>query len=476
MLWIILLARALVLGLFILYGPFSLGPDEAQYWTWSQALSYGYYSKPPGIAWQIFSTSSIFGNNEFGVRFSALIIGTLLPFALYWAALKAGFGKKVAFWAGLTMALVPVDIIGSILALTDGGMLLFWTLAMGLFLAALYQEKSPSPWALGGLVAVGALFKWPIYILMGIMLVYSLIFFPQWKKEMLKTTAISFLGLIPSLIWNLSHRFATFRHVGATLVGGHDDVNASKANFLDFLGAQGALLSPLLFIFFWWAIYRMLKRERPFSHTLFFLFVVSMTLLVPLFMSLFEKMQGNWADFIFPSAVLLTVEDLLHRKWKGWLIASIALSAVLSFGFLSIAGQVPFKKNPFKNTLGWRNLGKALEKVGYNPEKETLMGETYQMASLLSFYGPEQKRAYFVNLSGRRHNQFDFWSPLEKDPRKEGIFVASDVALEPLESKLKTTFSTVEYLGEEPLWGSERKAYLFRVKGYTPGVEDVGLF
>ncbi len=118
----------------------------------------------------------------------------------------------------------------------------------------------------------------------------------------------------------------------------------------------------------------------------------------------------------------------------------------------------------------------ALESVDYDPEKQTLIGETYQMASLLSFYGPGQKRGYFVNLSGRRHNQFDYWSPLENDPRKEGIFVASDVALDPLEGKLKSRFSDVEYLGEKPLWNDDRKAYLFRVKGYTPKVENVGLF
>ena len=27
--------------------------DEAQYWTWSRALDFGYFSKPPMIAWVI---------------------------------------------------------------------------------------------------------------------------------------------------------------------------------------------------------------------------------------------------------------------------------------------------------------------------------------------------------------------------------------------------------------------------------------
>ena len=275
MLWIILVVRAVFLAFFIIGGPFSLGPDEAQYWTWSQDLSYGYYSKPPGIAWQIFLTTSMFGNTEWGIRVSALIIGTLLPIALYWAALKGGFGRRVAFWSGLTMALVPIDIIGSILALTDGGMLLFWTLAMGLFLGALHTDKSPSPWALGGFIAVGALFKWPIYILMGVILAYTLLCLPTWRKDVLKAGAISLLGFIPPFAWNLFHGFPTFRHVASTLVGGHDDPNASKANFLDFLGAQAALFLPPYFYLFLVGDLSGVKERKAFCpHPLLPLFIV----------------------------------------------------------------------------------------------------------------------------------------------------------------------------------------------------------
>ena len=32
-----------------------LGPDEGQYWFWSQAPAFGYFSKPPMIAWVIFT-------------------------------------------------------------------------------------------------------------------------------------------------------------------------------------------------------------------------------------------------------------------------------------------------------------------------------------------------------------------------------------------------------------------------------------
>ncbi|MDD3530970.1 MAG: hypothetical protein PHS77_13950, partial [Gallionellaceae bacterium] len=38
--------------------------DEAQYWTWSLAPAWGYYSKPPMVAWAIWLGTSIFGDGE----------------------------------------------------------------------------------------------------------------------------------------------------------------------------------------------------------------------------------------------------------------------------------------------------------------------------------------------------------------------------------------------------------------------------
>ncbi len=58
--------------------------DEAQYWTWSQALAWGYFSKPPMIAAVIAATTSVCGDGELCVKSGALL---LYPFTtmLIWA-------------------------------------------------------------------------------------------------------------------------------------------------------------------------------------------------------------------------------------------------------------------------------------------------------------------------------------------------------------------------------------------------------
>ena len=42
--------------------------DEAQYWAWGQEPAFGYYTKPPLIAWIIGATTSLCGDAPFCVR------------------------------------------------------------------------------------------------------------------------------------------------------------------------------------------------------------------------------------------------------------------------------------------------------------------------------------------------------------------------------------------------------------------------
>jgi 4-amino-4-deoxy-L-arabinose transferase-like glycosyltransferase len=79
----ILFIKAAAIACLIVYGNIGLVPDEAQYWTWSKALDLGYYSKPPGIAWQIWLGTFFFGDTEFGVRFMSLVFSFAQSIAIF---------------------------------------------------------------------------------------------------------------------------------------------------------------------------------------------------------------------------------------------------------------------------------------------------------------------------------------------------------------------------------------------------------
>src|SRR5881392_4243130 len=58
--------------------------DEAYYWMWSERLAPAYFSKGPGVAFAIRASTTIFGTNEFGVRFFSPLLGAGTSLLLFY--------------------------------------------------------------------------------------------------------------------------------------------------------------------------------------------------------------------------------------------------------------------------------------------------------------------------------------------------------------------------------------------------------
>jgi 4-amino-4-deoxy-L-arabinose transferase-like glycosyltransferase len=430
-----------------------LAPDEAQYWTWSQALDWGYYSKPPAIAWQIHATTFLFGNTELGVRAGALIIGFLIPLFIYFLGRRAGLNEQKSFWAGLLAAFSPWGVFLSMMATTDPGVILFITLAT-------FAVISGPKYILAGVaIFFGALFKWTAFAFWPFVFIF-LIFFPHLRKRnLLVGLFISLLALLPTLYWNGSHEWATFKHVaGSPSKGG---------NFFDFLGAQAATLSPLLFILLIFGLYKMYRRSP--SWGLLFCAALPTGVALYLILALFSKMQPNWAVYLYPTAFIVIAWAFSYRWLKiGFVVSLLTVIVILLLPFLPL----PYKLNPFRQNVGWKNLKSVLLQAGFK-EGDSLFADKYQTTSLLSFYGPSQKRAYFLNLHGRRKNQFSYWEqPLKgatgffvvaENMKEEAISWHKDHYLE----LLPEYFAEVEYLGAYPLYSVEKYALLFKCDNYN---------
>lgn len=432
----ILFVKALVLLLIILYAGIGLGPDEAQYWTWSQALDWGYYSKPPGIAWQIWLGTQWFGQSEVGVRSLSILLAIVQACLVYQLALSSGLLSRAAFWCGLSMALSPLGIAGSFFAITDIGFLLCWTGASLIMVSALQQKQEPHPLKIGGWIMVGALFKWPIYLFWLFVMCCRHWYFPtQKKRNLLGGILLSLAGLLPSVWWNWSHDWATFRHVFATLQGGSG--HRASGNAGEFLGSQALLISPILFILFVWAFWDWFRQRQRLSPPLFFCgFVTFVSLGLITVASFFQKVQGNWITFAYPTGFVIFAWNVFqeHPKRVLWAKIGIGFSLLLTFlifflpFFYSIPGLTSYapsyRMNPFKHNLGWASLPHVLTQHGYDPNQNFLFSDKYQTTSILSFYGPDHKRAYFLNIHGIRNNQFSYWPSLQAERQNQtGYFV-----------------------------------------------------
>ena len=68
---LVIAALTFMRGIFAAVTP--LRVDEAYYWTWSKESVISYLDHPPMISWCVYFGTSIFGDTNFGVRFSGLV-------------------------------------------------------------------------------------------------------------------------------------------------------------------------------------------------------------------------------------------------------------------------------------------------------------------------------------------------------------------------------------------------------------------
>ncbi|CDR34425.1 ArnT family glycosyltransferase [Criblamydia sequanensis] len=482
--------KTLILSLFIIWGSVGLGPDEAQYFAWSQHLDIGYYSKPPAISWIIFLGTSLFGKTEFGVRFPSLLLGFCLPFIVFRLSNRAGFEDKVSYLASLIMMLTPFGIAASFLAITDVGMIFFFTLALIPLIEALHKNETPNYLKIGFLIALGAQFKWTIYFFwpIALLLLFS---HPNFRHNFLKGFCLSLVGLIPSFTWNFIHNFPTLKHVGQQVINFNDGekVLYYKGNALEFIGSQAALFSPVFFGLLLLAMFSYFrKKENLPEEKKFFLIITILFYGGFLLASFFKKIQGNWIDIVYPIAVisiaLLIQERRSYKLFKVGLLSSISLTALV-FAIPTLQENntlnLPFSVNVFRQNVGLKNLKTALTESGYKPQDHFLVSHKYQTSSQLHFYAPEQKRPYFLNLDNLRYNQFSFWPSLKEEQlHKNGFFIlienekAAPQVMNEISTKkeqLLPFFKSVIYQGCKTLFSCEgkdvKRMHLFFLEDYT---------
>src|SRR5688500_9583488 len=77
--------------------------DEAQYWSWSLEPAFGYYSKPPLIAWIIGAATAVCGTSEFCIRLPAPLFHTATALVIYAIGWRL-YGQSAGVWSALAFA------------------------------------------------------------------------------------------------------------------------------------------------------------------------------------------------------------------------------------------------------------------------------------------------------------------------------------------------------------------------------------
>lgn len=353
--------------------------DEAYYWGWAQAPAWGYFSKPPMIAWLIAATTAVFGDGLLGVKAGAFLVyplTTLLVFAIGRRLfdVRVGFGSAVVFFT------LPAVSLSDLVISTDVLLFFFWALALWAFIRAL-ETDAWRHWLLGGLAGgLGLLTKYTM-ILFPLAALLVLAVTPAWRNRLREPRLYAAMGLallvfLPNLAWNLRHGFPTFRHTA-------DIANLDSAGYHwlwlgEFLAAQAAVFGPVLFAVLAglavrgpaWADPR---RRLLLVFALVFLGVIALQ-------ALLGGANANWAAPAFVSASVLVVAALVERpRWLAVALGvNLALMATLYHytDAMDAAGvELTADNDPYKRARGWQRLAEAARPLVRAHRGLPLMGE-----------------------------------------------------------------------------------------------------
>jgi 4-amino-4-deoxy-L-arabinose transferase-like glycosyltransferase len=357
-----------------------LYPDESQYWVWSWTFDWGYFSKPPLIAWMIGLSTSALGDTDFAIRLPSLLFHAA---GAVFLLLSAHYLKKG--WAGVLAALIYLSMPGVGLSAgvisTDALLLPIW--AGALYLVLRLRDGSDdwaSAIALGILTGLAFLAKYAaIYFLVGTGL--ALLLDPPTRRALVSMKGVVALALMmviwaPNLMWNSAHDFATVQHTAANANWQGNLFNFEE--LLDFLGGQLGVFGLLLFPLLVTAIVQAWRNwsDPDFAIDRFLSLYCAPVLLVVFVQAFISRAHANWAASAYVAGTLLVLMFLLRgRPWRRHIImASVAI------GFSASIVMAVVSINP--GLVGGMNAARGLRHLQSWPQTAEALAEA------------EQERAY----------------------------------------------------------------------------------
>jgi len=428
LIFLVFLFLTKLLILYFLKLPLSF--DEAYYWDWSRHLAFGYYSKPPMVAWLIRLSTWIFGNSEFAVRLPALLC-MVLASGFSYLLFKELTDRKTAFFSAVFISLLPIITIYSFVMTIDPPLIFFWILATYFFVKYLKSRKAFFAILSGVTAGLALLSKQTAAAFCFFGLVFSLLYLrnePGCKLYLITFVLIPFLVYLPNVFWNLKHGLLMLKHTESHFTR-HEHNLKGFLNF--FAGCIGAYTPFFVYLIGLGVGYLFSKTK---SLILNFLYLEHLPfLLLVMGASLFIKMNVNW---IFP--FVIGGYFLALRSWESELLSFSRLKKALvkvSFAigilgsFLLVALALSPKHFPktaqrlLSKFQGWKVLASKVSE-SYDGRYPLVCGDRH-IAAELAFYLKTHPEPYVANFSRVAKSQYDVWRKVTQLAGKEVVFVGS---------------------------------------------------
>lgn len=426
--------------------------DEAYYWGWSLQPAFGYYSKPPMIAWTIRAATSVCGDRELCIHAPPVLLYALTSLLIRAIACRL-FSPSAGFVSALVFIGLPLVSFYSWLTTTDGLLLFFWALGLYGFIRAV-ETDAWRDWLLMGLaLGLGLLSKYTTSLFL-VSAVLALVWIPRYRKHLLNPRAgyglvLAMLIFSPNLIWNGSMHFASFRHTAE--IAHWDKSLFHPEHLLAFLGVQILLLGPVLGVGAGWMA-RHLRQSlwREERVRLILAFTLPVMVLYSL-QAVVARANYNWAMAAYVGASVLIGMILTQSPKKRGVVAILSInllmgSLIYHYGSLLERVGIPLRRTTdiYHSMKGWRELAAQVQTFRSRYPEAGLMGDNRRTLAELNYYlSPRPQGAVMWNPDGKITDHYRLTADLRHSSQASFIFVATDTESD----MLKRSFKTVKLLG-----------------------------
>ena len=407
LIFIILCIR--IVGLY--FSPLEVQGDEAQYWYWSTYFDWGYYSKPPLVAWIIGLFTSIFGNSIFILKLPSLLAHFLTSLVLFNLSKVFNRNTEESLWLSITYLLFFAVSLSSNIISTDPFLLLFWSSSLLFFKICLNKKTFKNIILTSIFVALGFYAKYAMiyFFLCSIIL----ILFTDNKKELIKSILIiSFFVLIlisPHLYWLYSTNWVTFIHTGDNF-----NWNASLYNFeqlFNFIVSQFFISTPIiLFIFI-----KQFAKTKKFIQSYSFEISYSLPILVLITaQSFISRANANWSSVAFIGVSMIAV-NILYKNYKKIFLLNTAIGLVVLI-LVSIFIINPPNISPFNKLQGMKDAAKEIQFLDESLNTDYIVfDDRMNIAKFLYYLPSKSKKLRYLSYGNYPGNHFEMLMPITID-------------------------------------------------------------
>ena len=425
--------------------------DEAQYWTWSRDLAFGYFSKPPMIAWVIRGASELCGNGEACIRSASPVLYTVSAFIIYLTG-RALYGARVGFWAAIVFATLPGVSYSSLLITTDVPLVLVWSITLYAWVMLVKRQSMAFAVLLGVAIGFGLLTKQAM--IYAVLCIGTHAVVSQEARNALKggrgivAAALAVVLFAPNVIWNAENGFPTVRHTGTNIGWQYPYIHPVR--LLDYIAVQFGVFGPILAVVLLRTAWREMRRPSDQGKVLLLSFSLPVLALLAV-QAILSRAHGNWTATAYPAATILVTAVMLELNRQVLFRISLGLHLVIAVMLAAapaFASRWPlFERLEFlSRVVGWREAADATRRKLAEQPYGSILVDTREMAGELLYYLRDVPTPLYVWRTGPTPNDhYEMTRPFTAETPEPILYVS----LKPCPSTFAGLFGTFEYLGVE---------------------------